>query len=130
MYDEDAMHPLGRLGSPWGHLGHLKIHFDSLEPSDLEPQGTLFLDIQGQRVPFRYTEVRERARGVVLVKFEDVEDPEAASVFTGCAVLAPPGMLADMSDDTWGPDDLVGMLVHDQEHGELGEVLRMEGNAK
>jgi 16S rRNA processing protein RimM len=64
------------------------------------------------------------------VKFDDFHDPQSASVLTGRDIYAPPGLLADGSDESWDPEEFIGMLVRDEEHGELGEVTGLDGTEK
>jgi ribosomal 30S subunit maturation factor RimM len=58
----------------------------------------------------------------MLVKFEDFNDPQSASILVGRDLFAPPGLLADGSDESWDPEEFIGMMVRDEEHGDLGEV--------
>ena len=41
-----------------------------------------------------------------------------------------PGMLSDGSDESWDPEEFIGMIVRDEEHGDLGEVTGIEGTDK
>ncbi len=128
--DTDSLHRIGRLGKPWGHRGELVVHLDAGEFDDLVHEGWFFVDIEGQKVPFQFTTLREQGRAGTLVKFEDFSDPQAAAILVGRDLYAPPGMLADGSDESWDPGSLIGMLVRDEEHGDLGEVTAIEGTAE
>lgn len=125
--DLDSLHRIGTLGKPWGHQGELTLHLESMDPEDLAHAGTLFVDIEGQRVPFFFSSLREHGRAGVLVHFDEFSDPGAASVLVGREVYAPPGLMADGSDESWDPEECIGMLVHDEAYGELGEVTGIEG---
>lgn len=103
------------------------MHLEDCDLDDLVHTGSLFVDIEGQRVPFFFTSLRDQGRAGVLVKFDDFDDPQAASVLVGSDLYAPPGLLADGSDESWDPEECIGMLVHDEEHGELGEVMGIGG---
>ena len=63
-------------------------------------------------------------------RFDDFNDPQSASVLVGRDLYAPPGLLADGSDESWDPEEFIGMLVRDEEHGDLGEVTGLEGTEK
>ncbi|MCB9169185.1 MAG: hypothetical protein H6594_02410 [Flavobacteriales bacterium] len=128
--DEGELHRIGKLGRPWGHLGDLNLRLEGLGPEDLGGSGDLFVDIEGQRVPFYFTQVQEKGRGVVLIKFDEIDDPQAASVLVGRDIYAPPGLLADGSDESWDPDELVGVMLTDVDHGEIGEIVRIEGDPR
>ncbi|MBK7085157.1 MAG: 16S rRNA processing protein RimM [Flavobacteriales bacterium] len=125
--DRDSLHRLGKLGKPWGHLGDLTLQLQGIEADELNGTGSLFVDIEGQMVPFFYTAIQEKGRTGTLIKFEEIDDPQAASVLVGREIFAPPGHYADASDESWDPDEMIGVVVKDEEHGELGEVIGIEG---
>ena len=127
--DLDSLNRIGRLGKPWGHHGELLVHLDELDPEDLAHAGSLFVDIEGQKVPFAFSKLHEKGNEV-LVKFEDFDDPQSAQIIVGRDLYAPPGLLADGSDESWDPEDFIDMLVRDEEHGELGIVTAIEGTDK
>ena len=127
--DTDSLHFLGRLGKPWGHQGELTVHLEEVDIDEITHAGSIFVDIDGQRVPFFFTKLYEKGRDT-LIKFDDFHDPQSASILVGRDIYAPPGHLADGSDESWDPEEFVGLLVRDEKHGELGEVTALEGNAK
>lgn len=124
--DLESLHRIGRLGKPWGHQGELTLHLDGADPEELVPHGVLIVAIDGQRVPFFFSKLYDKGRET-LVKFDDFADPGAAGILVGCDVYAPPGHLIDESDAPWDPEELIGLLVKDEEHGDLGEVVAIEG---
>src|SRR5205085_6506120 len=65
-----------------------------------------------------------------LIKFDEIDDPQAAAMLVGRDIYAPPGHLADASDESWDPEEFIGLLVRDEKHGELGEVTGIEGTDK
>lgn len=127
--DLDSLHKIGRLGKPWGHQGELTVHLDEVDLDDIVHAGSFFVDIEGQKVPFFFSRLHDKGRDV-LVKFDDFNDPQSASVLVGRDLYAPPGLLADGSDESWDPEEFIGMLVRDEEHGDLGEVTGLEGTEK
>jgi 16S rRNA processing protein RimM len=127
--DTDSLHFLGKLGKPWGHQGELTVHLEAVDADEILHAGSLFVDIEGQRVPFFFSKLYEKGRDT-LIKFDDFHDPQSASILVGRDIYAPPGHLVDGSDESWDPDELIGLLVRDEVHGELGEVTGIEGTAR
>lgn len=87
----------------------------------------LFLDVEGSKVPFLITELVEGAD--LLVKFEDVDTPEAASRLTGKTVWIPTDHAEETIEDE--QDDLEfgvlkGYQLIDKQAGELGVIDRVE----
>lgn len=124
--DTESLHYLGRLGRPWGHQGELTVHLENVDIDEITHAGSLFVDIEGQRVPFFFSKLYEKGRDT-LIKFDDFHDPQSASILVGCDIYAPPGHLSDGSDESWDPEEFIGLLVKDEVHGELGEVTGIEG---
>lgn len=127
--DTESLHHLGRLGKPWGNQGELTVHLEEIDVDDIVHAGALFVDIEGQKVPFFFTKLYEKGSDV-LIKFDDFHDPQSAGVLVGRDIYAPPGHLSDGSDESWDPDEFIGLLVRDEAHGELGEVIAIEGTDK
>lgn len=123
------LHYLGSLGKPWGHRGELAFQMDGSELDAVRDLGVLFVELDGLRVPFRVATIREHPRVGAVVKFADLDDPQSVGFLVNMQVYAPPGYkdLEDLDEDELDPDALVGMMVLDVEHGELGEVVRLEG---
>lgn len=127
--DLDSLHRIGRLGKPWGHQGELTVHLDDVDLDDIVRAGSLFVDIEGQKVPFSFSRLHDKGREI-LVKFDDFDDPQSAQILVGCDLFAPPGLLADGSDESWDPEEFIDLLVRDEEHGDLGIVTAIDGTAK
>lgn len=127
--DLESLHRIGRLGKPWGHQGELTVHLDDVDVDDLVHAGSLFVDIEGQKVPFFFSRLHDKGKEV-LVKFDDFDDPQSASILVGRDLYAPPGLLSDGSDESWDPEEFIDMLVRDEEHGDLGVVTAIDGTAK
>lgn len=127
--DLESLHRIGRLGKPWGHQGELTVHLDDVDVDDFVHAGSLFVDIEGQKVPFFFSRLHDKGKEV-LVKFDDFDDPQSASILVGRDLYAPPGLLSDGSDESWDPEEFIDMLVRDEEHGDLGVVTAIDGTAK
>jgi len=128
--DLDSLHRIGRLGKPWGNQGELTVHLEECDLDDLVHDGWFFVDMDGEKVPFSFSALHDKGRTGVLVKFDDFGDPQTASLLVGRDLYAPPGLLADGSDESWDPESFIGMLVRDELHGDLGEVTGIEGSEK
>lgn len=123
------MHLIGRLGKPWGHRGELSVHLETLAPEEIAPGGPLFVDIDGQLVPFFFTHLYEKGRET-LVKFDEIDDPQAAAVLTGRDLLLPASVFGDPAGLVPEPHELIGMCVTDEEHGALGSVRGIAGTVQ
>ncbi|MBK9420038.1 MAG: 16S rRNA processing protein RimM [Flavobacteriales bacterium] len=131
--DLNNLHRVGKLGKPWGNQGELILHLEGSEFDEVLAMGVLFADIDGQKVPFHVDHLREHPRTGAVVKFEDLEDPQGSAFLVNCDVYAPPGhnpaeLEEQEGEEDLDPEDFIGMDVHDEKHGHLGEVTGTEGN--
>ncbi|MDX9751009.1 MAG: hypothetical protein RBT71_08020 [Flavobacteriales bacterium] len=118
------LRPIGKLGKPWGNQGELTLQLDAAtDRDDLDAPGWLFVDIDGQHVPFHYAALREKGGAGTLVRFDDLDDPQRAAFLVGRTILVPAGDTGPRP----APDGIVGLRVHDEVHGDLGEVVALEG---
>jgi 16S rRNA processing protein RimM len=117
---------IGRLGKPWGNKGELALHLDAADPDRIEQRGWVFLDIDGQEVPFPVVSITDKGRDL-LIKFDEVDDPQAAAVLVGRDVLFERDRLDESEEADWQVEDLIGMQVTDEVHGALGEVVSIAG---
>lgn len=130
--DLSKLQHLGRLGKPWGHRGELSFQLANAAFEEVLSLGVLFAEIDGLRVPFHVSHMREHPRVGAVVKFEDINDPQAGSFLVNCEVYAPPGQKqfeqeAEEEEENLDPEELIGMHVLDEEYGELGEITGTEG---
>jgi 16S rRNA processing protein RimM len=129
--DQEKLHRLGRLGKPWGHRGELALMLEEADFAGIQDFGVLFVELDGQHVPFFLTHLRQHPRVGALVKFEDFDDPDSVAFLVNAEVFAPPGHKLDVGeeeDDFLDPAEFIGMTVLDEEHGKLGVITGTEGS--
>jgi 16S rRNA processing protein RimM len=125
----ESLIPIGRLGKPWGNQGELTVDLAACDLDDLPHEGWLFVDIDGQHVPFHYGALYDKGRAGILVRFDRLEDPAHMRLLTGRTVLVPAHALGDAAPlPTPDIDDLIGLAVHDADHGALGTVVAIAGS--
>jgi len=118
----------GRVAKPYGLRGELQL---ILLPSSTEylKEGTfLFIDLDGQRVPFFLEDVEVLNPEQAIVKFEFVDDKEEARKFTGSTVYFDPALKLKTKDEDPGPLALEGYTVVDEKQGELGTIREVLSN--
>lgn len=132
--DRGKQHPIGRLGKPWGHRGEMALVLHHADYDDIRKAKFLFVELDGLLVPFPVIGMREHPRAGVLVKFEDLGDPQSVAFLVNASVYAAPGPALAFEDgeeedeeDDWDADSLLGLQVLDEELGELGTVMRLDG---
>ena len=112
----------GKISKPYGLHGEVNIILEPLAGNSIEPDNPLFIDIDGQRVPFFVQEVDLVSKEQAIVKFEFIDSLERAREVSGCFVYfnfeSQPDSLK-MGEDL---ARLTGYTASDKKIGPLGRI--------
>lgn len=112
----------GRISKPYGLRGEVNTILEPQAGDYIEPDNPLFIDIDGQRVPFFVEELELVSREQAIIKFEFIDSLEAARKVSGCYLYFDlhhqPGP-SDTGDDL---SNLVGFTASDSVSGLLGKI--------
>ncbi len=112
----------GKITKPYGLRGEVNIILEPQAGKNIEPDNPLFIDIDGQRVPFFVEEVELVSNEQAIIKFEFVDSMEAARGVSGCKLYFDPSY---QSENVEAGDDLanlIGYAASDRESGLLGNI--------
>jgi len=113
----------GKISKPYGLRGELNIILEPQAGKNIEPDNPLFIDIDGQRVPFFVEAVELLSREQAIIKFEFVDSLEAARELTGCSIYFDS---KDQPESTEVVEDLarlIGYTASDSRSGSLGLIV-------
>jgi len=82
----------------------------------------LFVDLDGQRVPFFIEEIEPVARDQAILKLEFIESVEDAKKVSGREIFLDPAAWPKHDQISDEPGMLIGYQVRDCNLGELGEI--------
>ena len=112
----------GKISKPYGLQGELHIILIPVVAKYIEPGNPLFIDLDGQRVPFFIESAELVSVDQAIVKLEFIDSIEQAKKVSGCDVFLDPKH-ADKSD---GEEEelslVVGYQAHDLKLGVVGKV--------
>lgn len=114
---------VGILGTTHGATGEMKFHVDDRYFDECLEVQFLFVEIEGDKVPFEVEGFR--ATQDLLVKFQRVGDPSDAADLIGCRVYLPSDELGKKRQrEASGLNyiNLDGMHLIDEEAGDLGII--------
>ena len=111
-FDPQTAVNVGLIRSPHGLRGEVKVESLTDFPERFDPGATVWLD----GAPLKVERSRWQGRSLVL-KLEGIDDRMGAERLRGKELRAPP--LAELGEDTYYRDDLIGLKVVDA----LGEPL-------
>ncbi|MCC6460624.1 MAG: 16S rRNA processing protein RimM [Saprospiraceae bacterium] len=112
-----------------GVAGELKIFIEEPYEDLFVDQDRIFLDIKGTKQPFFIESIRGKAE--FIVKFEDVNNREAAQLMQSRGLFLPAHEVPDAleaEEPTLEYAGLVGYLLVDEDLGDIGrieEILEM-----
>ena len=112
----------GRISKPYGLRGEVNIILESQAGKNIEPDNPLFIEIDGQRVPFFVEEVELISNEQAILKFEFIDSLEGAREVSGCMLYFDTG---HQLESTSARDDfasLIGFKASDRESGVLGTI--------
>ena len=123
--DKDSCFQLGYVAKVHGLHGEITIVLDVDYPEDYEDIEHVFLAKDSRLVPHFIEHFVLQPNHKVLAKFEGFDTVEEASNLVGSGLFLPLESLPKLADDQYYFHELIGFTVHDEVHGELGEVKQI-----
>jgi 16S rRNA processing protein RimM len=111
------------IGAPHGIKGEVRVKTFTADPLALGDYGPLFTK-DGR--PFEIADIRP-ANTVVVVRFKQVKDRNAAEALTGTELFVDRSALPDEGEeDEFYHADLVGLAVRDETGAEIGKIAAVQ----
>ncbi|WKV12830.1 ribosome maturation factor RimM [Marivirga harenae] len=117
----DQCFQLGVVLKPHGLKGELYISLDTDYPEDYQEMESVFMLQNGKLVPFFIEHIQLKNKEALL-KFEDVDDKEAAISLRGNSLHLPLTELPNLTGNQFYFHEIDGFKVEDSEKGMLGTV--------
>ena len=119
---------IGKINKPHGLLGEIKASIDQRFLSDVAQVEAFFVELNGEYLPYFIEYIRGKGR--MILKFEDIESKEDASLFTNkCIYLRREDVhLSDLEIQDTGLEYqfLEGFELSDKQVGLLGIIESVE----
>lgn len=118
----DELFLVGKIQKTFGNQGQLMVH---LEP---EFDGTnlvlksVFLETEGERIPFFIESWLPKPGNKALVRFDDIPDMASAARLTGCSIYVPLSALPELPEDEFYFHEIIGFTVKDSKYGIIGKI--------
>ena len=116
---------LGIISKKHGYKGDINIKLDVNPSEKYEELDYLFIDLNGNLVPFFISSLRFKNNNFALVKFEDINDEDSANSLIGKSTYLPLDLL---EKDERPLQALIHFQVIDKNNGELGQVIAIQEN--
>jgi 16S rRNA processing protein RimM len=113
----------GKISKPYGLRGEVNIILEPLAGNHIEPDNPLFIEINGQRVPFFVEELELLSMEQAIIKFEFIDTLEAAREVSGCSIYFDAKNQPDSPEEEDDLTRLVGFTASDSKSGQLGIIV-------
>jgi len=123
MKHEEAFY-IGYITKTKGLKGEVQLYFEYDEPELLDLD-VVFADINGKMVPFFVSSCKLQTNNTANLYFDDIDHIDKAQPLLRKKIYLPLSKMPDRSDEDFHFNDLEGFIVHDENHGELGEIIEI-----
>ncbi len=113
----------GKISKPYGLQGEVHIILDPAAAKYIKDGNPLFIDLNGQRVPFFIESADLVTKDQAIVKFEFIESVEEARKVSGSEVFLDPGHVTGSPGEEEMNSRIVGYQAYDEKLGPLGRVI-------
>jgi 16S rRNA processing protein RimM len=120
--EQTASFTIGRVTGVHGLNGNLKV-WSYAQSADTFCSGKIVLlqMKEEQDREFKILSAKAHQKGILLL-LEGVDNRDSAQTLVGCDILISRDQLPEPEEDSWYWQDLLGLDVHDDYKGDLGQV--------
>ena len=110
---------LGTLTKPFGLKGGLCAFFDADNPEHYQSLTAVFLDLDGELIPYQIEKIQYRGRNQFIIQFAGI-NAEEAKEFVQVDLYLPLSALPPLEGNRFYFHEVIGFQVVDQERGPIG----------
>lgn len=121
---------LGTLTRPFGLKGGLCAFFDTDNPENYANLPAVFLDLDGEKIPYTIENITYRGNNQFIIQFADIKANEARD-FAGVELYLPMSQLPKLPGNCFYFHEVIGFDVVDGQSGNIGvcrEFLEVSNN--
>lgn len=113
---------IGYISKTRGLKGEVQLFFEFEDYDELDLD-VIFLEVNKKLVPYFVDSIKLQKNSTAYANFEDVDHIDKAQPLVHRKMYLPNDKMPERDPDDFRWTDLVGFLVVDEEHGELGEII-------
>lgn len=117
---------LGEIVAPFGLHGEVKLLAQTDFPERIAQHSTLYLGPEHRPFPLKQAHPHS---GVILLKFEGIDDMTAAEKLRGLSVTIPEETIAPLATDQYYIHDLIGLQATHVNGAQLGVIADVYSGA-
>ncbi|MCS4237317.1 16S rRNA processing protein RimM [Myroides gitamensis] len=116
---------LGKVAKKFSFKGEVLVYLDTDEPELYENLESVFVDFNGQLVPFFIEAAFLHKNDFLRVKFEDCQSEEDADRIIGSELYLPLNLLPPLKGNKFYYHEVEGFEVIDTTLGSVGTLIRI-----
>jgi 16S rRNA processing protein RimM len=122
MMNKNDFYYLGKITKLFGYKGELVFFFDVDDVSEYSGLDTVFIDVNGDLIPFIIDKIRLHQGNTAIVRLQDVDDIDAARRMINAELYLPLSTLPKLEGNKFYYHEVIGFRVVDSEVGEVGII--------
>ncbi len=124
--NKDDFYSLGKITKTSGYKGSLMFFFYVYVIYRYQKLESVFLDIDGQLVPFFIEDLRIKSPQKAFVKLQGVDRLEKAQSLVNTDLYLPLTMLPELSGKDFYHHEVIGFTAVDVSFGEIGTIKEIQ----
>ncbi|MFH1121103.1 MAG: ribosome maturation factor RimM [Bacteroidota bacterium] len=113
---------LGKILKLHAAKGALLIHLDTDSPENYTELESVFVQMNGQLIPFLIESLEHRHNNNAVVTLADIDSTDQASMLISCELFLPLSMLPPLTGTRFYYHEIKGFSVMDEKFGEAGII--------
>jgi 16S rRNA processing protein RimM len=123
--NKEDFYYLGKISKPFGSKGQVVAFLDVDDPIQYKKLESVFLDLDGEWVPFLISSIEIQSGRKALLHFEDVDTSQDAAAYTGREMYLPLDILPPLKGKKFYYHEVKGFTVIDAVHGTIGNLKQV-----
>jgi len=113
---------LGKITKLFGYKGELVFYFDVDDVTEYQNMDAVFIELDGDLVPFMIEKLRLHRGNTAIVRIQDVLDLNSAQRLINAELYLPLSSLPKLEGNSFYYHEIIGYTVIDADTGEVGIV--------
>ncbi|RUA32311.1 MAG: 16S rRNA processing protein RimM [Bacteroidetes bacterium] len=120
--DKSDFYYLGKITKLFGYKGELVFFFDVDDITEYRGLDAVFIDVNGDLIPFMIEKLRLHQGNTAIVRIQDVHDIDEAQRLVNSELYLPLSTLPKLDGNKFYYHEIIGYTVIDADAGEVGIV--------